>query len=87
MQAAIFLMAIMGCGEGEGACQQVRLLDTRYSSQAACSAATETAISRYADLDFPVVVAQCVAAGRSPALDSRSVALPPPEATPHFQGR
>lgn len=87
MSAAFFLMAIMGCGEGEGACQQVRMLETRYESQAACTAATEAAVTRFVDLDFPVVVAQCVAGGSSAGLKASDVKLRAAEATPHFPRR
>jgi hypothetical protein len=63
MGPGIFLIAIMGCGEGDAPCQQVRMLEARYESQAACTAATEAAVTRNSDVDYPVVVAQCVAAG------------------------
>jgi ABC-type hemin transport system ATPase subunit len=66
MGPAIFLIAIMGCGEGDAQCQQVRTLEARYESQAACTAATEAAVAQNVDVDFPVVVAQCVAAGAPP---------------------
>jgi ABC-type hemin transport system ATPase subunit len=73
MGPGIFLIAIMGCGEGDGPCRQVRMLDARYESQAACTAATEAAVMRNSDLDFPVVVAQCVAAGARPDLKAEEV--------------
>lgn len=76
MTAAFFLMAIMGCGEAEAPCQQVRVLETRYESQAACTAATEAAVTRFVDLDYPVVVAQCHAAGSSPKVGAAEVKLP-----------
>ena len=87
MQAAIFLVAIMGCGEGDAPCQQLRLLETRYESQAACSAATEAAVMRFGDADYPVIVAQCVAAGSKPDVRGSDVALPAPEATSLFSAR
>jgi hypothetical protein len=77
----------MGCGEADAPCQQVRLLDTRYESQAACSAATENVLARFSDVDFPVVVAQCVAAGSAPRLDSGDVRLPVAEDSPLFPRR
>jgi hypothetical protein len=79
MGPSIFIIAIMGCGEAEAPCQQVRTLDARYESQAACTAATEAAVMRNVDVDFPVVVAQCVAAG-APAngLKSGDVERPAP---------
>jgi hypothetical protein len=67
MGPGIFLIAIMGCGEAEAPCQQVRTLEARYESQAACTAATESAVAQNVDVDFPVVVAQCVAAGAKPS--------------------
>ncbi|HEX8239442.1 MAG TPA: hypothetical protein VF574_06860 [Allosphingosinicella sp.] len=66
MGPAIFIIAIMGCGEGDSPCQQVRMLETRYESQAACSAATEAAVIQNSDVDFPVIAAECVAAGAKP---------------------
>jgi hypothetical protein len=74
----------MGCGEGDSACQQVGLLETRYESQAACSAATEAAVARFIDIDYPVVVAQCVAGTGPTSLKASEVELPEPEATPLF---
>ncbi len=87
MTAAFFLMAIMGCGEGDASCQQVRLIETRYESQAACSAATEAAVARFIDIDYPVVVAQCVPGGSSASLKASEVKLPQAEATPLFPRR
>ncbi len=66
MGPSIFIIAIMGCGEAEAPCQQVRMLEARYESQAACTAATEAALTENVDVDYPVVAAQCVAAGASP---------------------
>jgi hypothetical protein len=66
MGPGIFLIAIMGCGEAEAPCQQVRTLEARYESQAACTAATNAAVSENSDVDFPVVVAQCIASGAKP---------------------
>lgn len=63
MGPALFVIAILGCGEGDSPCEQVRTLDTPYQSQAACVAATEAAMVANSGADYPVVVAQCVAAG------------------------
>ena len=74
-----FIIAILGCGEGDAACQQVRMLDTHYQSQAACTQATEAVLPSQTDVDFPVVVAQCVAAGAPPQrLNADDVARPGP---------
>jgi hypothetical protein len=63
MGPAAFVIAILGCGEGEAPCQQVRIAEARYESQAACTAATEAQLMRQTDLAFPVVVAECRPAG------------------------
>ena len=66
MEPLTFVIAIMGCGEGDAPCRQVRMLDSRYESQAACTAETEAAVLQNVDIDFPVVAAECVAAGTAP---------------------
>ncbi|HEX8124189.1 MAG TPA: hypothetical protein VF548_01240 [Allosphingosinicella sp.] len=63
MGPAIFIIAIMGCGEGDSPCQQVKTLEARYESRAACTAATEAALTENADIDFPVIAAECVSDG------------------------
>ncbi|MFL6858205.1 MAG: hypothetical protein ACJ8EB_09910 [Allosphingosinicella sp.] len=76
MGPGIFLIAILGCGDGDGACRAVRTLDTPYASRAACAAAADEAAGRATDLDFPVVVAQCVPAGAKASLRAGEVRLP-----------
>ena len=78
MGPGVFLIAIMGCGEANAPCQSVRTLETRYESRAACTAATDAALAKAADVDFPVVVAQCVAAGAKPTVRASEVKLPAP---------
>ncbi|HEY1605371.1 MAG TPA: hypothetical protein VGF77_07205 [Allosphingosinicella sp.] len=80
MGPGIFLIAIFGCGEGHASCQPVRMLETRYESRAACMAATENALLRNSDLDYPTVVAQCVAPQKAAAfqLSADEVARPSP---------
>jgi len=63
MEPLAFIIAIMGCGEGDAPCRQVRMLEARYESQAACVSATEAALTENTDVDYPVVAAECVAAG------------------------
>ena len=79
MDPAIFLIAILGCGEADAPCERVRLLEPRYESQAACAAATDRALAAHGDAAYPVVVAQCVAAGQaSGELRPVEIRLPPP---------
>jgi hypothetical protein len=80
MGPAIFLIAIMGCGEGDAPCQQVKTLEARYESKAACTAATEAALTQNSDVDYPVIAAQCVAAGARPgAPKANEVQRPGPD--------
>jgi ABC-type hemin transport system ATPase subunit len=72
MGPGIFFIAIMGCGEAEAPCRQVRMLEARYESQAACTAATEAAVTQNSDVDYPVVVAECVASGAKPSAPKAS---------------
>jgi hypothetical protein len=74
---ATFVLAILGCGEGEARCQQVALAPVRYESQAACLAASEDALAS-ADAPFPVLVADCRRAGTQVAVRADEVRLPEP---------
>jgi hypothetical protein len=60
MGPGIFLIAIMGCGDGDAPCKQVRLLETQYQSRAECVAASAASLVANANIDYPSVVAQCV---------------------------
>jgi hypothetical protein len=85
MGPGIFLIAIFGCGEGNSACQAVRTEETRYESRAACMAASEGALMRNTDIDYPTIVAQCVAPQQAASFrlgsDEVSRPAPPPHAT------
>ena len=88
MEPLAFVMAILGCGEGDADCAQLALAPARYESQAACLAASETEIARHGDAEYPVVVAQCRRAdGRAEAVPASQVALPAPERNVRFASR
>ncbi len=79
MEPVLFVMAILGCGESDAPCREVRIDQARYRSEAACVAATEAALMRHDDLVFPAVVAQCRPAGARPAaLRGSEVMMPAP---------
>ncbi|HET9429488.1 MAG TPA: hypothetical protein VFO69_14130 [Allosphingosinicella sp.] len=85
METLAFVMAILGCGEGDLPCAELRLAQSRYANQAACLAATEVEIARHGDLDYPVIVAQCRRSDAAPQpILASEVSLPEPEANPHF---
>jgi hypothetical protein len=77
MQSLLYVIAIMGCGEGDAPCREVQVAPPRFASEAACSAATATVLERYVDLSFPSVVAQCRPADAGAVqLRGRDVILP-----------
>ena len=59
MDPLIYVMAIMGCGDGGTACQQLRTVETRYESLAACQAAAQTQLIANSDVDAPEILASC----------------------------
>jgi hypothetical protein len=81
MGPAFYVMAILGCGEGEVACQQVGAPVARYESLEACNAATGAAVMSNVDLAFPVVAAQCRRADAQVAEKVMSSEIDLPEAS------
>lgn len=59
MQTLMYVMAILGCGESDAACREVRVDPQAYQTQASCEAATAATLARHTDLDFPTIVARC----------------------------
>lgn len=59
MQQVFYVMAIMGCGDGEAQCSQARVEPARYTSYVACQEAMPEALRRNNDLSFPVISAAC----------------------------
>lgn len=82
MEPVLFVMAILGCGEGSAPCRQVAMIQARYQSEAACLAASETELARQ-DALYPTLVAQCRRAAVSPRLVRASeIVLPEGGALP-----
>jgi hypothetical protein len=83
MGPATYLIAILGCGEADAPCQQVQFAPVRYESEAACLAATDAVAAR-ADIDYPVVVAECRRAGATAVtLRADEVRRPGPNGMPN----
>jgi acyl-CoA synthetase (AMP-forming)/AMP-acid ligase II len=59
MGPGYFVIAILGCADGGTTCTPVATLQTRYESEAQCSAATTGALEANTDFDFPTLVARC----------------------------
>ena len=80
MSIAFYVIAILGCGEGEAQCEPVRTAEARYESREACLAATDAVLARAEAAEFPTLVAECRPLGAAPvALNARDVALPEPQ--------
>ncbi len=71
MNPALIVMAILGCADGGDQCQTVRVDPTPYVSVAACNAAAEAALNRYAGLTYPVIAVRCQKAA-APTMASAS---------------
>lgn len=59
MGPGYFVIAILGCADGGSACTPVATLQTRYSSEAECSAATGPALEANTNFDYPTLLARC----------------------------
>jgi|tagenome__1003787_1003787.scaffolds.fasta_scaffold19792350_2 hypothetical protein len=59
MGPGYFVIAILGCADGGSACTPVATLQTRYSSEAECTAATVPALEANSNFDFPTLLARC----------------------------
>jgi hypothetical protein len=55
----IYVMAIMGCGDGSVQCTEARVVETRYESMASCQQAAQSQLIANGDLDFPELMASC----------------------------
>jgi hypothetical protein len=83
MGPVLFVMAILGCNEGDAACEQVRMVPASYQSETDCMRATSIELARATDVEFPSVVAQCRRAGEpAQAIPASEVLLPQGTAPP-----
>lgn len=77
MEPLIYVIAILGCGEGDAPCREVAVAPVRYASEAECMAATGPMLMRHSELSFPAIVAQCRAEGAPPQLLRGSEVMTP----------
>ena len=64
MGSVFYIIAIMGCGDGQTQCAQQRIEPARYHSAAQCRAAMPGALIRSTDIDFPTITAACRQVGQ-----------------------
>ena len=74
MEPVFFVMAILGCGDGNAACVQARVEPAHYSTAAQCQAALPVVLARHTDLSYPVISAACRPNGARVASTSRAKA-------------
>jgi len=77
VQTILYVMAIMGCGESETACRELRVEQAAYRSEAQCMAATADVLARHDDIAYPSIVAQCRPSQTGPTLLRGSDVLRP----------
>ena len=74
MGPGFFIIAILGCADGGSACTPVATLQTHYSTEAQCSAATGEALLANSGFDYPTLVASCRAGETKAASTDRQSA-------------
>lgn len=87
MGPAFYVMAILGCGEADAACEPVGVTEQMYESIEACTEATPDAVNHHSDLAYPVVVAQCQKGDQAVSYKilPDEVDLPEPTRKPEFR--
>jgi len=59
MHSVIYVLAIMGCSDGSGNCQQLSVEPVVYATQDRCNRNMTKALMDHANLDYPRITAQC----------------------------
>src|SRR5262249_4270097 len=70
MKAAFIVMSILGCDDTGATCTPVAQVEQQWQTIAACDAASETHLARYANVNHPMVVAVCQTADSTALSDS-----------------
>jgi acyl-CoA synthetase (AMP-forming)/AMP-acid ligase II len=76
MGPGYFVIAILGCADGGSACTPVATLQTRYETEAQCTAASSAALEQNSNFDFPTLLARC-RAGSAKTADAQHDGPPP----------
>ena len=76
MGPGYFVIAILGCADGGSACTPVATLQTRYASEAQCTAASVSALEANSNFDFPTLLARC-RSGEAIAAEAQRDKAPP----------
>jgi hypothetical protein len=71
MGPVFYVLAIMGCGDGQLECEAARIAPQRFTTVQQCQAALPDTLARNSDLDYPVISGSCRPAGMQMASDQR----------------
>ncbi len=63
MEPLFYVMAIMGCADGNVQCTEARIVPARYESMAQCREALPAQLARNTDVPYPMIGAACRTAG------------------------
>jgi hypothetical protein len=63
MEPLLFVMAIMGCGDGTTQCSEQRVVEARYETLQQCQADTAQQLYRNSDISYPVIMTACRSVG------------------------
>ena len=63
MEPLFYVMAIMGCADGNVQCTEARVVPVRYHSMAECRAALPAQLAANTDVSFPMIGAACRTTG------------------------
>ncbi|TXC72376.1 hypothetical protein FSB78_16550 [Sphingomonas ginsenosidivorax] len=72
MEPLFYVMAIMGCGDGNVQCTEARIVPARYESMAQCRAALPTQLAQNTDVPYPMIGANCRTAGSQIAVSAKA---------------
>jgi hypothetical protein len=64
MEPLFYVMAIMGCGDGNVNCTEARMIPARYETMAQCRAALPDQLAQNTDVPYPMIGANCRAQGQ-----------------------
>ena len=59
MEPLFYVMAIMGCGDGNVQCTEARVVPVHYASMAQCRAALPDQLVQNTDVLYPMIGAAC----------------------------
>jgi hypothetical protein len=70
MGPGYFVIAILGCADGGGACVPVATLPHQYASASECSVQTGDVLAENTGFDFPTIMAECRAGTAAQSADT-----------------